>query len=436
MKNLCERKVTYPALTMLMLLGVVACGGGGSSSPATTTTSSSVTYSTTSSKGDYSEWTLSSGALNASWEVVNDTGGIDYTYTIAATCGAVDTDNFHNCTISTASCSDGVASCPATSPSGDIKVMEVPGVALVVQTTASSGGDDLHAGFVKSASACADDVSGDYTYIRTGVGLQENFGIFNADSNMINIEHADFGFDTGATSQGEYGSTLTPSTQTVAYRTGSGGSDTLVDGGCSTGVRARTTSGGDAMRAMMTASGLFILDLPAGQGGFVSFKTSNAASLSDFANKSFGGIVFPDDGAAQPLHASSGALASGKIDLAISSGNPFIDGQTFNIMALTTPSGLVPDYPDFTASPTGYSSNPLASTYPTPNDIPGIFKFGQLFDAGRVIVAAMKFNNKVIAVGMVYNWRDPGFSFNNPSTGNTFAAGGLYNSGNFILFEK
>ncbi len=424
MKNLCERKISYSALTVLMLLGVTACGGGGSSSPATNT-SSSVTYSTTSSKGDYSEWTLSGSSLNANWEVINSTGVIDYTYAIAATCGSADADNIHSCTVDSSSCADGVATCPTTVLSGTFDMMEVPGVALVVHTSAASGGDDLHAGFVKNASACLDDVSGDYTFIHTGVGLQKNFGMFRTDANLVSIDHTEFGFDTTATSFSGYNN------QSVVYRSASG-PDTLTNNGCVNGLRKRTTSGGDAIRAMMTASGLYVLDLPAGQGGLLAFNVSKAATLADFANKTFGGLVFPDDGPVEPFHANSAALVSGKVDLNVS----LFGGTTFNIMGLTTATGMTnPTDADFSTSPAGYSSSPLATAYPTTKDIPGLFKLGKLFDSGRVILAAMKFNNKVIAIGMVYNYRDPGY-FNNPSTGNPFTGPGLYNSGNFILFEK
>ena len=432
MKNILDKKLAYSALVTALLLAVSACGGGGSSSSSSssttsTTTTSSNTYSTTSSKGDYSEWTLSGSALNASWEIINNTGGIDYTYTIAATCGSPDANNIHSCTVDSSSCSDGLATCPATPPSGTFEMMEVPGVALIVHTTASTGGDDLHAGFVKNANACSDDVSGDYTFIHTGVGLQENFGMFRSDANLINVVHSEFGFDTTATTQSAYTS------QSIAYRSSAAGADTLVDNGCSNGLRLRTTSGGTSIRAMMTASGLYVLDLPAGSGGLLAFNTTKAAALSDFANKSFGGLVFPDDGPARPFHADTGAVVSGKIDMNIS----LFGGTTFNIMELTTDTGLTnPTDADFTATPAGYGGTTLATSYPAPKDIPGLFKVGKLFDSGRVIMAAMNYDGKLIAVGMVYNYRDGGFSFNNPATGGPFAGPGLYNSGNFILFEK
>ena len=418
MKNVCEAKTGYSLLVALILLGMAGCGS--LSSPSTPGN----TYSTTSNKGDYSEWTFTDSALAVTWEVVNDTGGVDYTYDIAANCDSADANNIRRCTIDSAACTDGLVVCPTPLPSGEIDVMEVPGVALLVRTTADNGGDQLHAGFVKSSSACAENVSGDYTFIRTGVGLNELFGLFRVDSNMVDILHADFGFDTPETSSAAY------SSQTVAYRTGTE-SETLADGGCSDGLRLRTNSAGETIRAMMTASGLYVLDLPAGQGGALAFNVSNAASLSDFENKSFAGYSFPDNAPPQAFNVTSGTIASDKVEMNAS----LAGGTSLDIMALTTPSGLTsPAYADFTAVPAGYGSAVLASDYPTPKDIPGLFKIGRLTDKGRVLLAAMKFNDKIIAMGMVYNFRDTADT--NPSTGAAFVSPGLYNTGNFILFEK
>jgi len=192
-----KRTGIISALFLGIALILTGCGGG-SSSPGSTT------YSTTSNKGDYSEWTLSGNSLNANWEVINSTGDVNYTYTIAATCSAADADSVHQCTISTASCADGLATCPTTLPAGTFDMMEVPGVALLVHTTENSGGDELQVGFVKDANACNDDVSGDYTDIRTGIGLRDSFGMYRSDNNFLNVVHSDFGFDTTATTGNDY----------------------------------------------------------------------------------------------------------------------------------------------------------------------------------------------------------------------------------------
>jgi len=111
-------------------------------------------------------------------------------------------------------------------------------------------------------------------------------------------------------------------------------------------------------------------------------------------------------------------------------------------VAATADSLTSPAYPDFmappvmdTRAPGQFNTNPLAALYPTTAAIPGMFKFETgLTDTGRVIAIAMTFNSKLIVIGMVYNHRS--LADTNPATGLPFNAANLYNSGNFILFEK
>ena len=109
-------------------------------------------------------------------------------------------------------------------------MMAVPGVALFVHTDGDFDDEQLYIGFAKNAEACSDDVSGDYTFIHIGLGLNENFSMYRTDDNFVNILHSDFGFDSTA-------STATPE---VIYRTGSENT-VLTDSGCSNGVRTRST---------------------------------------------------------------------------------------------------------------------------------------------------------------------------------------------------
>lgn len=409
---------------LAFVLSLAACGGG-SGSGGTSSTPTTHTYSTTSSKGDYAEWTLTGDQLTATWNAIQTDGSIAYTFNFNATCGVADSYGVRNCTVDAASstCTDGAITCPA-SFSGSFNMMEAPGLALFVQT-GSGASRQLNVGFVKDSGACTQDVSGDYTTIHTGIGNTENFGMYRADSNLLNIVHADFGFDTPDSNV----------TQTVAYRTASTTpAVTFGDAGCVNGVRTRTL-GGITIRSMITASGLSVLDLPAGQGGLIAFKTVNAASLSDFANKSFGGITFPDDSGPQLVGVDSGPVSGNQVNITgVSTDGTAI---SLNIKALATPATISsPAYPDFTVAPIGYtsSSTVLATDYATPAVIPGLFKLDGLTDTSRVILAAMKYNGKLIAVGMVYNYRT--MSQTNPATGSLFSADGLYNTGNFILFEK
>jgi hypothetical protein len=300
-------------------------------------------------------------------------------------------------------------------------MMEAPGVALFVHTGSGSSAQ-LHVGFLKDDTACTQDVSGDYTMIYTGLGLTDSFGVYRSDSNFINVLHADFGFDSA-------GATVTPN---VVYNTGSE-SEMLGDGGCVHGVRTRTDGIGGQIRSMMTASGLFILDLPSGQGGLVSFKTSIAAGLADFERKTLTGISFPDNDVAEPIRAEFGAVSGSQIDVDVTFGGGGV--STFNLKALSTAATVTsPSYPDFTATPAGYGASVLSATYANPGTIPGLFKIDSLTDTGRIVLAAMRFSGKVIFVGMVYNYRTTADI--NPSTGTNFVASGLYNTGNFLLFER
>ncbi len=404
---------------LLVLLG--SCGGGGGGSALSG--SSNSTYATTSTRGDYAEWTLSGSTLNATWQVINNTGQTDYTFSITANCAAADAFNLRTCTISTSSCTAGLLACP-TDPTGTLQIMEAPGVALFVNTDPMGVSEQLHVGFVKNNNACADDISGDYTFIRTGLGVNENFGMYRISAlDELNILHSDFGFDAPD-------SVTTPS---IIYRTGTE-SESFTDDGCVNGVRSRTISG-NSLRLMVTSSGLFVMDLPAGQGGLLSFKTSNAASLVDFAGRSFTGISFPDNAPPEALRAVFGAPTSNRIDFNVTF--PGSAPQSLDIMGLAataTTSG--PGYPDFGVAPGTYGTFTLAIDYPTLEDIPGLFKFDgfDVSDSGRVIMAAMKSGGKVIGVGMVYNYRDSGDT--NPSTGAPFNPAGLYNTGNFIIFEE
>jgi len=423
------KRIVILLMGWVAVLSLAGCGGSGGGA---TTSPVSTTYSTTSDKGDYAEWTLTGKALTATWHVINATGGIDYIYNIVASCTAEAANGTRTCTVDTAasSCTDGVSTC--SSLPGSFDLMEAPDVALFVHTNAS-GSDELHVGFVKNGNACTDDVSGDYTFIRTGLGLDDAFGMYRSDTNFLHVRHSDFGFDTSSQN-------VMP---TVKYRTGSA-SESFSDGGCVGGVRTRT-SGTDTYRSMMTKSGLFILDMPAGQGGLLSFKISKAASLTDFANKRFKGIVFPDDSPPELITATSGAMMAGP-EVPLVAIVPDTPGstQTMNlkVQALGTLSTISsPGYPDFTVAPAGYGASPLAATYAVPSDIPGLFKLdGDLLDrngspdSGRIILAAMNFNSKLIIIGMNYNYRTT--KDKNPATGTNFNTANLYNTGNFVLFEK
>jgi hypothetical protein len=309
-------------------------------------------------------------------------------------------------------------------------MMEVPNTAIFVHTGSGSG-SQLHVGLVKDSSACSADVSGDYVYVRTGLGSRDLFGAYRTDNYFLNVTHADFAMYASVSS-------TTPIAEYTTVDSSGTGQVTFTDGGCANGVRTRSLNG-ETLRAMLTTSGLFVLDMPSGQGGIVSFKLANAATLSDFANKTFGGISFPDNANPSPIVAVTDAVSGLTVPILSgdSNGTP-LGAVDIRPITNTTSTTTNPAYADLTVVPASgtYSLNTtLEPVYPLPSSYPGLFRIdGALPDSGRVLLAAAKLNGKVVAFGFVYNWRDT--TQTNPATGTPFSTAGLYNTGNFILFER
>jgi hypothetical protein len=176
-----------------------------------------------------------------------------------------------------------------------------------------------------------------------------------------------------------------------------------------------------------------IVDFPSGMGGILAFPVSAAASLSDLASRSFGGIVFPDNGSANLATVTTSAVSGSTVPV---SAITFQNGGSTNIVspmfraAANTSTLTSPAYPNFTAVPTGYSNNPtLPATYATPSAIPGLFVVdgSSATDNGRVAATAMKYNGKTYIFGSVYNWRNNQFGYSSYDN---------VNSGAFIFFQK
>lgn len=403
--------------------------------------SSAVTYGSTSSTGDFAQWTLDGASLTAVWQVTDSVvGTIKRTLNIAATCGAPDaTYGYKTCTIDSGSCTPGTGSCAGETPSAGsvFKMLEVPGTAIFVHAgsggSAGTGGDtdQLHVGFTLDTN-CA-DVSGDYTFMKVGKAQRDLFGVFRLNSDFSSVTHATIQPTAPCT-----GSTLSGNcTTTPDWEMSESGAELVAQAltpSCVAGLRTINVGGGKIARTIRSTGGTFVFDLPSGEGGIVGMPVTSAATASDFANKSFNGIAFPDNGGPQLIAASTGAMSAGAVSLSsisfMGGGTPGLTGGTIAPLNVT---------PAVTASTPGYPTNSgsagvmnvgsiLASTYPTVSAIPGMFKIdGTFADSGRVVMVAGKVNGKVLAFGAVYNWRNNQFGY----SGNAYV-----NSGAFILFEK
>jgi len=411
-----KKSIFFSSTFLVSSLLFYGCGGGSSDE---NIKAESKTYATTSTKGDYTEWSINAdGMVHAVWKVINNRGETDYTHTFDATCSSATATGLQRCNFTTVSCRAGVLACP-TLPSGSFSMMNIPDVAIFIET--DEGGErQLHVGFVKDENACSEDVSGDYLTMHLGLGKRDIFGLYRSDANFINIIHADFGFET-SDANGH---------QTFSYNTGVA-STALVDKGCVDGVREREIAGG-LIRSMMTKSGLFVLDLPSGQGGMLSFKIQNSATLEDIANKNFGGYSFPDNGEAEAFSLTSSAVIDNRVNLNMQIG---VERESLRLMSLDTSDSMTsPAYPSFSTMPTAYATNRLSSSYSTSSSLLGLYKLDGLTDEGRVILSALKHNGKVVLLGSVYNYRT--VTDINPATDTPFHENALYATGSFIAFEQ
>ena len=398
-------------------------------------------YSSTTNKGDYAEWTFSGSQLTAKWQMIDSSGSIKAKINLTADCGTYHSDfNYYTCAVAnTSTCEDVLpSSCGGWTPPASIEMMEVPGVAMIVHDNSQSG-DQLHIGMLKDANACNTNVSGDYVFTNTGLGRKELFGVYRSDANFESITHSDFGMNAAS-------DTATPA---VKYMTSDTNGVLTFDAfanattkDCESGVRSRsitTPNGTLSIRSMITQAGVFILDLPAGMGGMVAIKKEMAATIGDFAGKEFAGLTFPDQGESIPIKLTAGALAGGVVPVSGEmAGGQVLSGLSIDPLSATSVA-TAPAFPDFAATPTdgdeSYANNNLHTPYPNLKSIDGLFKLdGTQGDTARIMVVAGKFNGKVVAFGAVYNWRRT--SDTNPSTGSHFDEDHLYNTGNFILFER
>lgn len=415
--------------TLLVLAVLAACSGGKDSASAPT----SNTYTSTTSRGDLVNYTITGSNAAIQWNVTDNVGAINYTWNVAATCGALDTTyGYRDCTIASASCAAGAVACPTSLPSGTIQLMEMPGTALIVHVPAAvaaaadgSTHEELHAGFI--SGGCPSDVSGDYAFIMTGhanaASSGENlFGIYRSDATFNNVTHADFGMITAGTDS------LNTAVAKYATNPGNpGGAETLIGTTCQNGVFTRTLSG-STMRLNITSGGSLIIDMPADQGGLISFKTSSAATLADIASHNWWGLTFPDNGSAEPFNLTTKAVAAGAVsaDVLTTSG-----GSSLNIPIKPATGGAALTPANKFAAPAAYTSsgNALQLTYAAPGNIPGLFLIDEAPDS-KIVAIASKVGTQVMLYGVVFNFRDAA------GAGCMEGSAGCIprNSGNFIAF--
>jgi len=433
-KNLMSRKTIIAIFTTIMSGYIANCAVAAKNPAASAAAAATHVYNSTTSRGDLVTYTVNGSSLVTDWSVTDNVGAINFIWNIQTTCGAQNaTYGYRTCTINSVNCSNGALTCPAFTPpiGAAIDLMEIPGTAVIAHVPASFAGgvegvtarEELHAGFV--SGGCPANISGDYTFIRAGranatYGATDLFGMYRTDAAFNSVSHAEFGMTTAGTAA--------ISTAVDSYTTNPAnltGAETLTGTTCNNGVFTRTI-GGNTLRINATAGGTFILDMPAGQGGLISFKTTNAAVIGDLASRNWWGIVFPDNGAPDLVSLTSGTLASNSVSM---SGQTSSGGTITNVpVQPASDAALATKF----AAPAAYTSsgNALVTNYAAPSNIPGLMQISQAPD-NNIVAIASKVGSQVMMFGTVYNLRD------GLGAVCTAGAGGCIprNAGNFILFS-
>ncbi len=363
-------------LALAMLALVTGCAGGGGG----VETGNPSVYATTSTLGDFGTWVIyPDSTFEMEWLVTAPvTGATQYTYRATASCQAANSYGFRPCTLLTASCVAGTLSCPVSAPApGDnYQLLEMPGVALIAYSTAQ---DHLHIGTIRGD--CTSDVSGDYTFINTGLARQEVFGVYRSDSSFSSLVQANFGFST-------------PLSPTLSHLTQAGGGSgaTSFSVSCQDGVRT-INSGGVTSRATLTESGLFMFDFPALLGGAFAFREDLSAGTDDLAGRTLQGFVYATGGTRTQARLTLGSRVGSQVpysSLSYQSGGAQSVAGHYLISAQAS-AGAYGFSSSHSGSPAPYSANALSATYPTPDSIRGLFiNPGGSSASNFTIVTAMK----------------------------------------------
>lgn len=370
-------------------------------------------YTTTSNVGDLSTWTIDGDTLTVEWQDISTTGEVERTYHATAACDPVDAQfgdrsclvqGDGDCVPGTAACADG----DGLSDGDLLRVFEIPGVAILV----SANNSQLHTGF--AAGNCEDVAVDDYTFINVGLGQHDIFGLFRTNADFTNAVHMDFGFSDDPENE-------------ISYRTSdpAGIVPSITSSPCSGGVRELTIDAtNDKIRLVLTAAGHLVLDKPEGAGGLLAVNAANAASVADFAGKSWGGITFPDDGEPELVDLTTGPLTNGAVpvtQIVVSAHGDITPDHPVSIHDGTTATKLneqllEPNDP--------YNTNNIVfgGDYTGgPAELPGIFELDPVMDETTLIGVGATVDGKTMLFGAVVN------QFDGPENAI---------KGNFIIFEK
>jgi hypothetical protein len=190
----------------------------------------------------------------------------------------------------------------------------------------------------------------------------------------------------------------------------------------------------------MTQAGLFLIDLPKGNGGVISFNVTKAAAIADLANKSYvaisyGGASCAGAGGCTTLLAfSSGAVSGGTVTFG---GFTSLGGSTPSSVVVTPFSAGGAQTNTTTTGGTqalpAAGTNALVGTYADPSTFPGFFYTDENDGSSHATPSIIAFM-KTSAGRILFFGTNTHYNASNNCAGNTLKC--LTASGNFIGFSK
>lgn len=393
------------------------------------------TYTTSSTKGDFAEWNFNGFDLRGTWQSLDTNGQINFTNSIQASCPTyTDAYNYYTCTVNTAAstCTEGPGAANCSSLSAlSIKLIESPGSSLSV-LAANGATSQLFTGFNQDTS-CGNNLTGDYVFIRSGLGQTKLYGLQRSDTAFNNTIITEFGLKAT-------GPSTTVTVQYLSESASASGSEVYGDGGCVNGLRLRTL-GGVTGRVLTTPAGLMVNDKTSLQAGAIAVKTTAVASPATLQNRTLSGFMFTDTGLLKFVKITTGSAAGNIVAITSADFNGTgISGLDIRALSETSTVTSAPAYPNFTSaadpspiSAFSYSANSLAPTYANPGSLTGTYRIDGFLTNDRIIFTATVDRSKLMLYGVGYAWK---LTTDVPPPGATYSANGYYSSYSLVLFEK
>jgi hypothetical protein len=393
------------------------------------------TYTTSSTKGDFAEWTFDGTDVRGTWQSLDSTGQVNFTNNIQATCPTYTAVyNYYTCTVNTAAstCTEGpgAANCSNFS-SLNIQLIESPGSSISV-LAANGSTSQLFTGFNQDTS-CGNNLTGDYVFIRSGLGQTKLYGLQRVDNGFVSTVIAEFGLKAS-------GPSAAVTVQYLSENASSSGSAVYSDGGCINGLRVRTLSGVTG-RLLTTADGLMVNDKTSLQAGAIAVKTSAVANPVSLQNKTLSGFMFTDSGLIKYVKITTGSAAGNIVAITSADFNGTgVSGLDIRTLSETSTVTAAPAYPNFTSAPDpspisifSYSANSLVPSYSNPGSFTGTYRIDGFLTNDRILFTATVDRSKLMLYGVGYSWK---LTTDTPPPGATYPANGYYSSSSLVLFEK